>query len=193
MADTNATNSLYVLQTLKNHSDKDHPMTIQEITDKLNEDFEEKYPKPLSSDTVRRCFNEYFPKDLIRDDDLHIRSGTGDINDVNNWGFYLRNIKKGRAETWYYESVFLPSELMIIKNAIEAYSFLAPQDIANITKKLSGLRPLEKDLLHSSSRAEETLKDEDSLVMETIDLLTKANQSRTCAEIEYSYYDENLV
>ena len=121
---------LYLILTLKNYSDKDHPLTITEITDKLNTEFKVECGGNINRTTVRRMLIGL--SDFIIDEDIDESSYTGPVNDIHNAGFYLGFKKKANAEQYYYESTILESELLVLCRAMETYHFFSYSNIENI-------------------------------------------------------------
>ncbi|MCR5740548.1 MAG: WYL domain-containing protein [Lachnospiraceae bacterium] len=185
-------NILYLILTLKNHSDRNNPISISKIADHINVDYPEQCGGNINRTTVTRLLDslEYGCPGLFRDDDITEYSEAGDITDDNNFGFYLRCISDRKTGTrmYYYESVLLESELMTLYDAIETYNYLDVEDIRNISLKLSSLRPLSADrLTYRPSRTDGMLK-EDNNVLKSISILSEIIADRNLAEIEYGQY-----
>ena len=188
-------NVLYLILTLKNHSDKKHPITEKEILDHLNKDYSSQYGVSMDRSTLTRMLNalEGLMLNVFRDEKITETTRNEDLNLKNGLSFYLGHIKnKGTADQYYYESVLLESELHTLYDAIETYNYFCIDDIKNISYKLSSLRPRSKDLLrYIPSRADSFLK-EDNLVLQHISELAGIIKKKQPARITYGFYNENL-
>ena len=87
-------NILYLILTLKNYSDRNNPLTLQQITDKLNETFYIPFNRtPIAHTTVSKMLSALMDDnylDLFRRNDIYELTEPEDISDTFNAGFYLR-------------------------------------------------------------------------------------------------------
>lgn len=87
-------NVLYLILTLKNFSDRNNPLTLQQITDRLNETFYVPFNRtPIAHTTVSKMLTALMDDnylDLFRRNDIHELTEPEDIRDTFNAGFYLR-------------------------------------------------------------------------------------------------------
>ena len=192
-------NVLYLILTLKNHSDRNNPLSISEIAEHINKDYTEQCGGNINYHTVGRLLDslENSCPGLFRIDDITTYSTPEDIHDDNHFGFYLRHIidvkksencKTAKISKYYYESILLESELMTLYDAIETYNYFAVDDIMNISLKLSSLRPLSKNMLtYRPSRADDILK-EDKNVLDSISYLAEIISHKNLAGIDYGTY-----
>ncbi len=187
-------NALYIILVLKNHSDRNHPISTIDITNYLEED----YDIVLNRSTVFRVISEELePSGFFREDDISEHTDLDNIQDELNNGFYLRCVEKGegkrREKLYYYESILLESELITLFDAIETYNYFAAEDIRSISKKLSSIRPMSKKRLsYSPTRMDKEILKDDAKVLQTISELSDIIERKTLAEIEYGRYNEKL-
>ena len=180
-------NVLYVILTLKNHSDRNNALTTVQITNYLNNDF----GTNLNRTTVGRILEGLRHDDLLtsfRSDDITEISSTQDIKDPFNLGFYLgcRETKKSRF--YYFESTLLESELITLFDTMETFNYLSVEDIRNLSLKLSSLRPLsKKNLSYASYSADKKLKEDES-VLQYVSELTRIINNNNLAIINYGMY-----
>ncbi len=213
-------NVLYLILTLKNFTDRNTPLTNQQLTNKLNETFYNHSDKtPISHTTVGHMLDALIKDDyldLFRINDIHELTEPGDIRDTFNTGFYLRCVtpiikKDGSTEykdvasmpesersrcknkLYYYESTILESELKTLYDAIETYNFFSVEDISKISSKLGSIRPLSSEFLkYLPTPADRELKDSDTTVLKHISDLAHIIKNRQLAEITYCTYNAKL-
>ena len=195
-------NVLYLILTLKNHSDRNNALSISEIAELINKDYAEQCGGNINYHTVKRLLDslENNCPGLFRSSDITPYSTPKEIQDDNHFGFYLRcvtdakkagNQKTNNIQKYYYESILLESELMTLYDAIETYNYFAVNDIRNISIKLSSLRPLSQNrLAYFPSRADEILK-EDTNVLDSISYLGEIISHKNLASIDYGNYVYN--
>lgn len=192
-------NVFYILQVLEKYSDEEHPLSVTEIRDRVNTEFGYLSATGLlmSNDTIKRILEE-----LIA---CVFTEGKNGREWESEYGFYVCCVmRKGekfvpyRAEEgaiapkkyFYYESAFKEAELLVLKDAIETYSYFSEEDITEIVGKLVRLRPqsFPKQRYLDIARNE---RDEDSLLLMNIDMLNDIIQRRQGAVITYGAYDIN--
>jgi len=192
-------NVFYILQVLERHSDEEHPLSVTEIRDKINKEFGHLSATGtlMSIDTIKRILEELISCIFI--ENQNIREWEG------KYGFCIYCVmRKGdayvpyRAEDgtaspkkyFYYESAFKEAELLILKDAVETYSYFSEEDITDIVRKLVRLRPqsFPKQRYHDIAGYE---RDENSLLLMNIDMLNEIIQRRNGATITYCAYDIN--
>lgn len=185
--ESSTNNVLYVILTLKNHSDRNNALTTVQITRHLNNDF----GTNLNRTTVGRILEGLRHDDLLpsfRSDDITETSSPQDIRDPFNLGFYLgcRETKKSRL--YYFESTLLESELITLFDTLETYNYLSVEDIRNVSLKLSAVRPLsKKNLSYASYSADTKLKDDES-VLQYVSELSHIINNNNLANINYGFY-----
>ena len=188
-------NVLYVILTLKNHSDRKHPLTEAQILEHLLKDYSDQYGVSMNRSTLTRMLNalEGIQLGIFRDKEITEITSQKDLNLSNGLSFYLRHIENdGSPDLYYYESVLLESELKTLYDAIETYNYFCVDDIQNISCKLSSLRPLSKDLLrYLPFQTDEILK-EDNMVLQNINELADIIKNHQLAIIKYGYYNDQL-
>ncbi len=193
--ETSTNNILYLILTLKNHSDRNHPLSIREITESLNNDFGS-YGIQLDRTTVLRQLNKLESEriGLFREqnDEITEITDSKDLDLRHNLGFYIVGFEDNGTKYYYYESVLLESELMTLYDAIETYNYFAVDDIKSISLKLSTIRPLSEDKLkYYPSQTDWDLK-EDNTVLQNISTLAGIIQSSQLADIDYGEYNKSL-
>jgi len=189
-------NVLYLILTLKNHSDKKHPITEKEILDHLNKDYSSQYGVSMDRSTLTRMLNalEGIGLGVFRDEEITETTRHKDLNLSNGLSFYLRHVEiAGAPDMYYYESVLLESELMTLYDAIETYNYFCVDDIRNISYKLSSLRPLSKELLRYTPSPADALLKEDNEVLQNIDALANIIRNKQLATIKYGFYNDKLI
>ncbi len=183
---------LYLILTLKKYSDKEHPLTITEITNKLNTEFQVECGGNIDRTTVRRMLIGL--SDFIIDEDIDESSDKDFVNDIHNAGFYLGFKKKANADQYYYESAILESELLVLCRAMETYHFFASSNIESITEKLANLRPLSNSIKYIPTISDERIKlsKENDALLEIIRDIAKIIHKGSLAYITYGTYDTNF-
>lgn len=196
-------NLFYILQALSEHSDEEHPMSVSEIRDKVNEAFGylSSTGVVISLDTVKRTLEELTDKVFA--------SGGGYREALYQYGYGISCVMKKDGEYrayhapeegqspkryYYYEHSLTTAELLTLKDAIETYSYFSEEDITDIVRKLFRLRPRsfpKKRYFDVSGRT----RDEDSMLLLNIEELNRIINNRNSANITYCYYDmeKNLV
>lgn len=194
--DSSRLNVLYMIYVLANYSDEEHPMSISEIKDKVDEEFGylSLNGTVVSLDTVKRSLEEVtdklFPSEIY------------DYNIECRFGYYIHCVMKQNEKFipyraiegkqlpkkyYYYESNLKTAELLTLKDAVETYSFFSEEDITEIIRKIVKLRPqsFPKSKYYDVSREE---RDENSLLLMNIEDLNHIIQNRNGARITYCYY-----
>lgn len=197
--DSSKLNTFYVLHVLENYSDENYPLSIMDITKKINDDFGYLAVSGaiISSDTVKRILEELTDKIFI--------PAIDDEQISHRFGFFIYCVmkqgeefcpyrssegKKSPKKYYYYERSLKTAEIITLKDAIETYSFFSEEDVTDIVKKIIKLRPL----AFSTSKYNDVAKldrDEDSLLLMNIDKLNEIIQNQNSARITYCYYDLN--
>ena len=191
-------NVLYLILTLKNHSDKNNPLSIKQITEYMNKDFAVQCGGNIDRTTITRLLDnlECDRIGLFRDEDFDDTSTHEDFDNNYNLNFYLRCVTIKNVRHYYYESFLLESELMTLYDAVETYNYFATEDIKNISLKLSSIRPLSKEKLTyypSQAIADKYLKDQSSPVLMNINELIRIMANSNLARISYANYNERMV
>lgn len=200
-------NVLYILLVLKNHSSAEHPLSIPEIVDYVNQEYYRvihTQDVSINNSTVTRILTT-----LMSDTNLGFQEE--DIQyfqDRSNLGFNLYCVMKGKNDEWetyvgidkkrggpkkyyYYESIFSDAELITLIDSVETYNYFSTDDIAGLVAKLLNLRP--KSTLRKAyfEKDGHRLKDEDSLVFLNIDDFSQIIKKGQFANITYCNYDHN--
>lgn len=199
-------NVLYILLTLKNHSDSEHPMSIKEITQKANSEFYHIFSDEVSinTSTVSRILDT-----LCTDVSLGFQNVPIDFfNDESNLGFNIYCVMKmpngnweyykspesgkGPKKFYYYESIFTEAELTTLIDSVETYNYFSSEDISGLVSKLLGLRPVSNYLNKYNRSASSRFKDENSLVLSNIDDFNRIIKANDFATITYCSYNSKF-
>ncbi|MBR4026598.1 MAG: WYL domain-containing protein [Lachnospiraceae bacterium] len=200
---SNRLTSLYILFTLKQYSNKEHPLSIADIIDKINETFKiEMHRSTISRTLDTLCSTQDFPFNIDLTnytDSFYFGFGfycvVKDI--TGKWKEYdpLLDIKKGNSKGqkkyYFYESVFSDAEIITLIDAIETYNYFSNDNILALVQKLRNLRPMSKYNTPINSRAFCSVKTQKSRIFENIDILNKIIQKNQFAEITYCNYNYN--
>lgn len=198
---------IYILLTLKKYSSSQNPMSISEITQKVNKDFLTAYGDvtPINGSTVTRIMDA-----LCTDINLgYQNTGIEFFNDPSECGFNIYCVmedksteerwkyyktttaSKGPKKYYYCESVFSESQLRTLIDAVETYNYFSTDDISGLVAKLLKLRPNSEYLegYDVSIDQRHHLKDEDSIVFDNIDEFNRIIKNNQFAEIVYCSYN----
>ncbi len=204
-------NIIYLILTLKNHSDRRNPLSLSEITKLLNKDFAKECGGNINRSTVYRILEDLYsdPLQIFKNENLIDNSYPEDINDPHNIGFYLRCVYKTKngyedieclgddpdkkvTKYYYYESNLIESELITLYDAIETYNYFSKEDIENISIKLSSIRPLsEKKIKYIPTPSDEALR-EYTAVLDNVSALAEIISHNNLARITYTYFDSKI-
>lgn len=191
-------NILYIIFTLKKYTNDEHPMSVQEITTKINQDFGylTVNDKIISTDTVKRTLETLFT--LLFDSTME--SLPKKIQDYgfiiycvmktpNGFETYQQNIEgKNPQKYYYYQSIFTNAEVTTLIDAVETYNYFSDDDVMELISKLIKLQPLSyasEEYINSNP----TVKDNDSLVILNVDFLDQIIDNKKCAKITYCSYN----
>ena len=208
-------NVVYVLYVLANYTDEDHPMSITEITEKVNREFAGvslQADAVVSQDTVKRTLDtlttkifcevsveKYYEKKSKFGYYIHcVRKNNKKKDDKKEKDkkfisyFPLDNENQKPKKFYYYESDLTTAELLTLKDSVETYSYFSEEDVTEIVQKIVKLRPrsFEKKKYYDMARED---RDEDSLMLMHIEDLNRIIKNRNSAEITYCYYDMDKV
>lgn len=192
-------NVLYIVYVLSNYSDEEHPMSVTEIKEKVDEEF--CYLSlgdcVISIDTVKRTLDELTDKLFVQgtlDSDLEFRFGYYIYCVMlQNKQFVPYRVLEGKQapkKFYYYESSLKTAELLTLKDAIETYNFFSEDDITEIIRKLIKLRPQSFPISKYFDVARNE-RDENSLLLMNIEDLNRIIQNRNTAMITYCYYEKD--
>ncbi len=189
-------NLFYILHVLANYTDEEHPMSLSEIKSKVDVEFgylsSADADAVMSSDTVKRTMEELTDKIFVSGED-----------DKQKYGYSIRCLMKkdGKYKAYkekdgeqppkryyYYDSNLTGAELLIIKDAIETYSYFSEEDITEIIQKLIKLRPQSFPKGSYYDAAKEN-RAEDSLLLMNIDYLNRIINDKNDAILTYCYYN----
>lgn len=191
-------NVLYVIFTLKKYTNEEHPMSILEITNKINQDF--LYltagDKIISSDTVKRTLEALIT--ILFDPSFESLP-----NKIPDYGFIIycvmktpngfetyRHNSEGKSpqKYYYYQSTFSNAEVITLIDAVETYNYFSDDDLIELISKLIKLQPLS----YASQKYinyNPTMKDNNSILIPNIDLLDQIIGSKKRAKITYCSYN----
>lgn len=193
-------NVLYIIFTLKRYSNEDHPLSVTEITRKINQDFLHltTADQIISSDTVKRTLDTLL--DYLFDPCK--LSLTDDSLDYGFTIFCVMKTEKGfetyhpgkdgkrPQKYYYYQSSFTNAEVTTLMDAVETYNYFSDDDIMELINKLIRLQPISY-AADTYSYYDPTPKDENSLLIPNIDLLDKIIDNKKCARITYCSYNHS--
>lgn len=196
-------NLFYILQVLEKYTDENHPLSVAQIAEKINKDFGYLVLDNhlISTDTVKRILDELvdkiFPKGINYDEAAHQYGYCICCVMEKNGKFvsYIAEEGKTQPKKYYYlEDDLKTAEIVLLKNAIETYSYFSEEDVTSIVRKLISLRPSSFPKRKYIDVAKED-RDENSLLLMNIDELNDIITHNNCAKIEYCAYnmEKNLV
>jgi predicted DNA-binding transcriptional regulator YafY len=188
-------NIFYILYVLSCDSDEEHPLSVAEIKDRVDDEFGylSASGQVISADTVKRTLEELtdklFPEGAVE-------------KCRNRFGYYIYCVmkqgnifvpyregdgKQAPKKYYYYENHLTTAELLTLKDAVETYSFFSEEDITGLIQKILKLRPrsFPKTKYYDVAREE---RDEDSLLLMNIGELNRIIQNRNGAKITYCAY-----
>ena len=190
-------NLFYILQILEHYSDENHPLSVAEITDKVNTEFGylSVTNTVMSVDTVKRTLEELTDKIF--------QTGVDYEELTHKYGYYIYCVMKkddrympycteegklAPKKYYYLEDDLKTAEIVTLKDAIETYSYFSEEDITEIVRKLTSLRPTSfpKGRYIDIAKNE---RDENSLLLMNIDALNDIIIHRNCAKINYCVYN----
>ena len=190
-------NLFYILQILEHYTDEEHPLSVSEITDRVNSEFGylSSTSSLMSADTVKRILDELtdkiFPVGVDYDELAH------------RYGYYIFCVMKKndryvpyRTEEgkiapkkyYYLEDDLKTAEILTLKDAVETYSYFSEEDITEIVRKLTSLRPTSFPKRRYVDIAKDE-RDDNSLLLMNIDALNDIIIHRNCARINYCTYN----
>lgn len=190
-------NLFYILYVLSVFTDETHPMSASQIKEKVDEEFAYTsiYESVISIDTIKRTLEEMTDKIFS--------SGISCVELENRFGFAVYCVmKKGNGyiaysapegkqppkKYYYFESNLKVAELLMLKDAIETYSYFSEDDITELIRKIVKLRPqsFPKRQYYDVAGGE---RDEDSLLLMNIEDLNRIIVNRNHARICYCHYN----
>ena len=199
-------NVLYIILVLKNYSSPKKPMSIKEITEKVNSDYYHTFSDEdsINHSTVSRILDALCADVSLGMQNIPMAFYDDDSNlgfnilcvmetDEGDWDFYKApNTGKGPKKYYYYDSVFTNAELATLIDSVEAYNYFSTEDIAGLVEKLLGLRPTSEFLSKYNESGSARYKDEDSLVLSNIDELKHIIKNKQFAQITYCNYNSKF-
>lgn len=191
-------NALYIIAVLKKYSNDESPLSISEITEKINCDFSHltASDKIISADTVSRTLETLTTY-------LFDPSKSSYFNDWISFGYTIHCVtknnndyityhtpKSGKApkKYYYYQSVFSNAEITTLIDAVETYNYFSDDDLFELITKLTKIQPLTYAFEKYVSDTP-TLKDSNSLLFLNIDLLDSIIKHKNRARITYCSYN----
>ena len=199
-------NVLYIILVLKNYSSAHHPMSIKEITEKVNTDYYHTFNEDCSinQSTVSRILDtlcddislgiQNVPMDFY-DDEANLGFNILCVmeNGERKWDYYKApETGKGPKKYYYYESVFTTAELTTLIDSVEAYNYFSTDDIAGLVGKLLNLCPMSEYLSKHGDTLSAPYRDENSLVLANIDEFKHIIKAKQFAKITYCSYNSKL-
>ncbi|MCR4657663.1 MAG: WYL domain-containing protein [Lachnospiraceae bacterium] len=189
---------LYVFLTLQSGSDRDHPLSISKIQEKIISKFGNPHETSGNIDrsTVARILLEM--EELGNDFPVRVVMNTGTSSNPCYVRFRESDEGKSPKKYYYYEQPFSKEELLTIRDSVEAYNYLAAEDITNIINRVIRMAPdiwsIEQ---YASGKQDQFIKDPHphSPVLYHIKTLSDIIQANCYANISYCNYgiDGNLV
>ena len=181
--DSSRLNLFYIIHVLQHYSNKEHPMSVGEIQEKINQDFGylSVTDSLISSDTIKRTLDELIERVFPQEANA--------MEYESNYGFWIGCITRTK-KYYFYESALKEAEILTLKDAIETYSYFSEEDITEIVRKMVRIRPssFPKQRYYDVAKND---RDEDSLLLMNIDELNEIIQRRNGANITYCAYDIN--
>lgn len=89
---------------------------------------------------------------------------------------------------YYYDHNMTVAEIQVMKDALETYNYFSEEDIAEIVTKLMRLRQKAFNSRYVDNAKEQ--RNEDSILLSNIDILSRIIRQKKCANITYGYYNE---
>ncbi|MBR1439651.1 MAG: WYL domain-containing protein [Lachnospiraceae bacterium] len=214
--------SLYLLSILKENSNENSPMSLQEIREKLGSTFYtpqgEKVP---DIKTIRSNLKSIV--DLIDARTFLDPAGETDAEltpvDTVDLGFYIGCCIRSNGggfepytpdsseETdgvrspelfFYYRSLFQKNELTLLLDSLEAYNYISAEDITSLVIKLRGLSP--KELSDSPNKTyrgdfadDPRVNKRDALLLDNLTILHQAIVEGDFVTFSNCYYNEKHV
>ena len=190
-------NLFYILQVLSSASDDEHPLSVSQIRDMVNQEFGylSSGGSVVSYDTVKRTLEELtdkiFPQGMDPDE-AEARYGYSVICVMKKGNRFIpyRMPEEGQApkQYYYYEGSLKTPELLLLKDAVETYSYFSEEDITDIIGKLVRFRPrsFPKGKYFDHAREE---REEDSRLLVNIEELIRIIRNRNLAEVTYCCYN----
>ena len=192
-------NLFYILQILEHYTDEEHPLSVSDIAEKVNAEFGYLSATNvlMSVDTVKRTLEELTDKIFL--------SGVDYEELTHRYGYYIYCVMKKDGEYvayrsedgklppkkyYYLEDDLKTAEILTLKDAVETYSYFSEEDITEIVRKLTSLRPTSFPKRRYIDVAGDE-RDDDSLLLMNIDALNDIIVHRSCARINYCAYDMN--
>ncbi len=198
--DSSRLNLFYIVQVLAKYTDEKHPMSAQEIAEKVNTEFahlaSEEVEHIISPDTVKRTIEEMIDKLFFKPnknkDEIAHEYGYCIVTVVKNKkGFFDKNYdideKKAQKKYYYLEQDLKLPEILTLKDAVETYNYLHTDDITEIVQKLLRFRPMSFQTKNYIDIAEQD-REKDSILLMNIEELHRIILNRHCAKITYCYY-----
>lgn len=179
--DSSRLNLFYIIHVLQHYSDREHPMSVSTIKEKINQDFGylSMSDSLISSDTIKRTLDELI--EHVFPDEMNVMEYEA------AYGFWIGYINQNK-KFYFYESSLKEAEILTLKDAMETYSYFSEEDITEIVRKLVRIRPcaFPKQRYFDVAKDE---RDDDSLLLMNIDELNEIIQRRNGANITYCAYD----
>lgn len=183
--------SLYVLLTLQKSSDRENPLSVSQICYKLNIIYTggSATGHKIDRSTVRRILQEMesigeaLPVRAVMKSDSFAVTGKYVPYEPSDEG-------KSKNKYYYYDQAFTKEQIQTIRDAMEAYNYLAVEDIAGIIESLTALCPdnyIDK-YDKFGNREDKDVKGPQGQVLNNIRLLSDLIKADSFAEITYCNY-----
>lgn len=190
-------NLLYIIQVLKTYSDENHPLSVKEIWKKINQEYGylSCADQFMSMDTIKRTLEDLLVQifqgglEMI---EVQRTYGFGVycvIKDGNKYKSYFPGETPNNPKKYYYyESSLTMAEIRTLIDAMETYGYFSEEDVSSIINKLIRLRPRSFSLKNYYDKAARA-RDENSLLLMNVDLLSQIIARKHCARITYCSYN----
>lgn len=192
-------NLFYILQVLERETDEEHPLSAAVLAEKINTEFGylSLTDTVISMDTVKRILDDLLGKVFI--------DGADTEEAVLRYGYWIYCVTKkngkfvpfrqqeGRQvpkKYYYLENGLKAAELLTLKDAMETYSYFSEEDITDVIRKITRLRPHAFPRGHYIDAAGDD-RDENSLLLMNISDFNEIICHRNSARIVYCAYDSN--
>lgn len=185
-------NIIYIIYILRQYTDEQHPMSITEITDRLNKEFAHISERDIfmSNDTVGRTLDAYMDERSIQNEYSMSSPFVPIRSSYISLGFRIVCVKEQGRRLYYYRNDLEDAEIRILMDSVKTCSYLAEEDVINITQKLIALQPRTFQS-YKYYEKDDKVRDENSLLMMNVDSFNEILRNKKCARITYCNYDLN--
>ncbi len=202
-------NLFYIIMTLKKYSSKDHPMTVEEIREKAEKDYDLVFGKDTVDKQLEAMVNSSLQLIDVIDEFADAQDQTDTSYADKNYGFHIGMMKIDKEKNdekdavinvsaikkykYYYDSCLNDDELKTLVKAISAYSHAEQKEKKCITKKIAAIKPSKKNILsayiYDNASLETDICDAEHENLTTLQEIINENR---WALITTSYYDADM-